>query len=278
MAQSSAVLVDQIKTCINDGANTTITDNIANNIVRSFNTWAYKREQPSDPNLMRQFVARAVERGEPVPFVLYWGKGPRSALATPDRQCLNYLATLAQRVASAYAQGVCITLVCTDTHALLNGHSQRAIQEYFGEIERAAAKRGFASCRLGSIASTLPITQAVPADDVVDVETLQRLTRAATLWYRGGESAEVGARRYYQMNMVEKRAIERAYPDAIFITFNGSEFRPLFPDGLPIFYMYSLKRGSAIKPWFAAETALDDVPSLALSMKPNGYAQVEFVS
>ena len=50
--------------------------------------------------------------------------------------------------------------------------------------------------------------------------------------------------------MIEKRAVERAFPDSIFITFNGSEFRGLFPPNLPIFYMYSLRKGISIKPWF----------------------------
>ena len=30
----------------------------AEQILRSFNTWAYKREQPSDPQLMLQIIAR----------------------------------------------------------------------------------------------------------------------------------------------------------------------------------------------------------------------------
>jgi hypothetical protein len=55
--------------------------------------------------------------------------------------------------------------------------------------------------------------------------------------------------------MLEKRAVELAFPNAVFITFNGSEFRCLFPDRMPIFYMYSLKRGVAVKPWFLPDEA-----------------------
>ena len=42
---------------------------------------------------------------------------------------------------------------------------------------------------------------------------------------------------------------------SIFITFNGSEFRCLFPERLPIFYMYSLRRGVSVKPWFLPPVA-----------------------
>ena len=52
------------------------------------------------------------------------------------------------------------------------------------------------------------------------------------------------------MNMVEKRAVQFAFPRSIFVTFNGSEYRSLFPDRMPIFYMYSLRRGTGVKPWF----------------------------
>ncbi len=92
-------------------------------------------------------------------------------------------------------------------------------------------------------------TEAIDAPDP-DPTTLQRLSECAAKWYRGEGSASEGASEYYRMNMVEKRAVELAFPHAIFITFNGSEFRCLFPDRMPIFYMYSLKRGVSAKPWF----------------------------
>ena len=47
------------------------------NILRAFNTWAFKREHPSDPQLILQVIAEAVAQERPVPFVAYWGKGPR---------------------------------------------------------------------------------------------------------------------------------------------------------------------------------------------------------
>jgi L-tyrosine isonitrile synthase len=90
----------------------------------------------------------------------------------------------------------------------------------------------------------------------VPEETLRRLCASATKWFRGVGSVEDGARRYYQMNMVERRAVELAFPRSIFVTFSGSELRDLFPRGLPIFFMYSLRRGISTKPWFLpAETA-----------------------
>lgn len=222
-------------------------------VLQSFNTWAFKREQPSSPELLQLHVAAAVGRRHPLPFVLYWGKGPRSAIARPDIECMDYLGKMTQRIASAYRPGANLTLVCTDTHALHNGHSPPSIQQYFSEIAKEAKERGFTCCRLGSLSPISALVEMGPVAMDLPSESFRRLIIAAERWYRGDDSAEEGALQYYRMNMVEKRAIERAFPDAIFITFNGSDYRNLFPDALPIFYMYSIKRGVAVKPWFMDE-------------------------
>jgi hypothetical protein len=225
----------------------------AERILQSFNTWAFKREQPSDPKLMLTFVLRALERHEPIPFVLYWGKGPRHALADPDVQCLDYLSALARRVRDTYPHGASIILLFTDTHAKLNGYSPDEIEQYFTAVGDAATRRGFNCVRLGGIAKAAEQIAARGPGHLLPADTLRRLSRCAEKWYKGDGTADGGALKYFEMNMREKRAVEQAFPHSIFITFNGSEYRILFPDRLPIFYMYSLKKGAAVKPWFLPE-------------------------
>jgi L-tyrosine isonitrile synthase len=221
-------------------------------VMRSFNTWAFKREQPSDPQMMLQTVANAVATLAPISFVMYWGKGPRCQIDAPDIACLDHLAAFAQRVRVAYEPGAAITLILTDTHAELNGHTSQNIRQYFTDIEEGARQRGFANCWLGELVRT---AGAAPAndpstDEFVPADMLQHLTVSAKKWFRGDGNVEQGARKYYRMNMIERRAVELAYPNAIFATFNGSKSRRLFPQNLPIFYMYSLRRGMSVKPWF----------------------------
>jgi hypothetical protein len=237
--QSNAILTKNYKT--------------AERILQSFNTWAFKREQPSDPKLMLTFVLRALERHEAIRFVLYWGKGPRHALAGPDVQCLDYLSALARRVRDIYPHGASLILLFTDTHAKLNGYSPGEIEHYFTAVEEAATQRGFGCVRLGGIAMTAEQIAVRGPCQPLPADTLQRLSRCAEKWYRGDGTAEGGALKYFDMNMREKRAVEQAFPHSIFITFNSSEYRTLFPDRLPIFYMYSLKKGTAVKPWFLPE-------------------------
>ena len=220
-------------------------------VLRSFNTWAFKREQPENPDLMLQSIAKSIARKGPISFVLYWGKGPRSKLSTPDIECLDYLGSLARRVRGAYEAGAVFKLIFTDTHAELNGHSPESIRDYFGTIELAARERGFESCWLGELTRAVQAIATSDAhEDAPPEDTLCRLAVSAAKWYRGGGTAEEGALKYYRMNMLEKRAVEFAFPHSIFVTFNGSGLRSLFPQRLPIFYIYSLRRGVSVKPWF----------------------------
>ncbi len=80
-------------------------------------------------------------------------------------------------------------------------------------------------------------------------QTIWQLEQRRALVSRHGKPVD-GAIAYYDMNMVEKRAVELEFPHAIFITFSGREMRELFPDRLPIFYMYSVRKGVGVKPWF----------------------------
>lgn len=232
-------------------------DLVTDQALAAFNTWSFKREQPSDPPLLRSFVRRAVQAQLPIPFVLYWGKGPRARIGRPDHDCLGYLGSMARRIATAYPPGVRMDLIFTDTHARLNGHAEHAISQYAADIEAAAGHRQFDCHRLSTLVRGRRGSRTRRA--MPDLATLERLETCAAKWFHGEGSTGDGARRYFAMNMIEREVIEDRFPSAIFITFNGSDYRSLFPETLPIFYMYSLRKGVAVKPWFLPdETACDD--------------------
>ncbi|MGE0767779.1 MAG: hypothetical protein AB7L90_15050 [Hyphomicrobiaceae bacterium] len=220
-------------------------------IVKSFNTWAFKREQPSSLPMLQAAVARRLALDLPISFVLYWGKGPRSKAAAPEADCLAYLTRLAEKARPKGGAMPVFTLCLTDTHARLNGHSESSIQQYFGSVRELAARYGFETTLLSRLVDT---ADRVPSGDhVIPEDVITKLVSCAERWYRGEGNAEAGAITYFKMNLVERRAIECHYPDSIFVTFNGSEYQALFPSKLPIFYMYSLRRGHSPKPWFLDE-------------------------
>lgn len=221
----------------------------ATEIVKAFNTWSFKREQPDTVESLTAVARKSLDATRPLSFVLYWGKGPRDEAAAPELQCLDYLGQMRSRIAAVSELGASFTLIFTDTHASLNGHSQARAQAYFADVRRHADEAGFSTCFLSDLVGALEPCNAKATEDMAE-EMLAKLQQCARKWYRGEGDHVQGARDYFQLNMIERRAVERAYPDSVFVTFNSSEYRALFPANMPIFYMYSLRKGFAVKPWF----------------------------
>lgn len=223
-------------------------DSTTTEILRNFNTWAFKREQPSEPEMLAATIASRVAADLPVSFVLYWGKGPRAQIAAPDLACLDFLNTMGSRIGQAYDNGAEFHLCLTDTHARLNGHAEAAIASYYAGIKTAAAARNMKTCHLSELVKDE--APEIACDNDRESPMLTALEQCATRWFRGDGKASDGARTYLAMNRVESRAVATNYPDSIFLSFNGRAFRDLFPATMPVFYMYSIRRGTAVKPWF----------------------------
>ena len=223
----------------------------ADQILRAFNTRSFRRENPDSRETLLAIISRSLNAQDPVPFMMYWGKGLRPVLAAPEHTCLDYLASMFGRIKDRYRPGAKMTLVFTDTHAQLNGHSQESIETYFADLVVAAEARGFQICKLSSLMSTADLDSIVPhAEDRPSDELLAGLSVSAAKWFRGEGTPEEGALLYYRANMIERRVTEASFGHTIFITFNGSSMRSLFPLNMPIFYMFSVRPGVSDKPWF----------------------------
>jgi L-tyrosine isonitrile synthase len=221
----------------------------SNIVLQSFNTWAFKRQQPTEPEKLAQFVSSAIDRSEPLSFVLYWGKGPRSGPGKSETTCLRFLNLMAQRIKAVYPPGAHFRLIATDTHAAHNGHCEASISEYFGQVASVAAEFDFSLSYLRQVVAAQEAGIVAPSK-LPASEIIEKLEPCAKKWFKGDGTISDGAVQYYQMNMREKLAVELAFPESIFITFNNAELRELFPANLPVFYMYSLRKGCSVKPWF----------------------------
>jgi hypothetical protein len=222
-------------------------------VLKSFNTRAFKRQQPDNPQLMLEIVANSLAHKTPVPFVLYWGKGPRPHLAEPELKCLDFVDSVVQRVRQVYDVGAKVNLIFTDTHAELNGHTPQSVRMYFEDLCGAAKDHCFEISLLSQLVNGSEMSEANARHETVPPDLLAKLRASAAKWFRGNGTVEDGAIRYYQLNLIEKRVVELYFPGSIFVTFNNSELRSLFPSGLPIFYMFSVRHGVSDKPWFLPE-------------------------
>ena len=235
-------------------------------MIKSFNSWAFKREQPDNFDLLRRDVAAATAAGRPIPFVLYWGRGPRTAPAEPEQQCFEFLSAMFKRIEEAYPSGASATLILTDTHAELNGYCPASTKSYFdasaSQQRRAGSRPGASSELMESGREHLDLRNRRARSADPSAQCARRFGREALSRRRrgGGRSDPLFPQQY-----AGEAGVENAFRGAIFVTFNGSDMRLLFPEGMPIFYMYSIRRGVGVKPWFMPAASVEAPRELELA-------------
>lgn len=221
--------------------------NLAQQIFKSFNTWKFKREQPHTEDKFIQTISTRILNNESIKFVAYWGKGKRNKVSIPEKTGLEYLQSLFERIKNIYPKGVECSLIFTDTHAELNGHDPKNIKSYYQSLKKLAQAQNIKVILMSSLVSfhknQLP-TGSPPKN------LLKTLKKSSEKHYKGNQSNIEVAKVYYLQNQLEKEQVAKKFSDHIFLTYNSSEMNSLFPLELPIFYMYSLKKGVSEKPWF----------------------------
>lgn len=229
-------------------------ETLVEKIIESFDTWKFKREQPFNYEKLKQVVQATVDSSKPIKFVTYWGKGNKDKAGEPEKQTLNFLQEFFGRIKTIYPTGVELLILLTDTHAELNGHSQESTKTYFDSVKDLAQNYEFKTAYLSELVSydkdrLLPLVESLNIGDGL----FEILLNSAQKHYTVSDDYSLAAKLYYLQNQLERKRIDDDYPDYIFLTFNGSKLNDLFPKNLPIFYMYSTKKGHSAKPWFEDE-------------------------
>lgn len=229
-------------------------ESLTENIISSFDTWKFKREQPFNYEKLKEVIQTAVDNSKPIKFVTYWGKGNKNEAGEPEKQALAFLQEFFDRIRTLYSPGIELLILLTDTHAELNGHSKDNAKMYFDSVRDLAQAQGFKTTYLSELVEYNK-DQLIPLVESVNMgkELFEILLNSAEKHYTTSNDYSAAANLYYLQNQLEKEKIAEKYPDYIFLTFNGSELNDLFPKTLPIFYMYSTKKGTSVKPWFEDE-------------------------
>lgn len=228
---------------------------LAKTILDTFNTWKYKREQPNTEEKINQLILKQITENKPISFVMYWGKGDRNSISDIEDAALQYVSDMLKPIQQIYKQYIQLTLVLTDTHAELNGYSTVTIQGYFDSVRTLVAEYDFIE--------TILMSELVPYQEEILLQVAGKIADAdiPNVFYSSSEKhfqkysdVQLGAKLYYLQNQIEKSAIEKHFSDCIFMTYNSSKWDGIHPIGLPIFHMYSLKKGTSVKPWFVDST------------------------
>lgn len=225
---------------------------LAQKILDSFNTWKFKKEQPNTEEKLTESILQSIRKKQPIKFVMYWGKGDREAISDIDLMAIERLLDFKSMIEKEYSQGVELTFIFTDNHAKLNGYSSEGTNAYFNSVRNEAEKHGIKNILLSELVEYNEGKISKDADNVViNDELLNNLAKSSERHYKNAENNHlVGAKIYYLQNQLERKAVEQKFNDNIFLTYNGNEIDGILPTKLPIFYMYSYKKGFSEKPWF----------------------------
>lgn len=219
-------------------------------IIRGFNTWKFKREQPNTEEKLFNNILNQITNKKPIRFIMYWGKGEKNIANESDILALEYLKELFKPI----KEGIKIIFIFTDTHAELNGYSKNEIKKYYDSVDTLIKKYDIDSLYLSKLVEYNEKDLLDKVDDLeIDSDLLEILENSSRKHNKRLSDHNLSAKLYYLQNQIEKKTLEENFSNSIFLTYNGSSMDSIFPTKLPIFYMYSIKRGTSTKPWFSED-------------------------
>lgn len=234
---------------------------LAEEILTRINTWQDKRCQPAKLEQISSLINSAILNTQPLEFLTYWGCGARDKPIEAERLAMERLRAFMDKASHTTVLTPCLTLLLTDVHCWVNGKPDERVASYFAEITRLANEFGFKTRLLSDVwaaggqdpkAFLDPGYQHAYSDEQSWSALAEKLRDALVLQankHAENGNPEAAGRKYLAGCELESAIIEDICSDSIFLTYNGEDADPFIPD-LPRMYIYSTKRGTAIKPWF----------------------------
>ena len=222
-----------------------------------FNQRKYRRAQPSCAESIKQIIHESTFVGKPIRLLMYWGCGKRGSIDDIDRVSLGRIkemldnATLLEEVSCQF------TIMLNDMHSTVNCVPKEHYKPYYGQIAECSKSHGFDVIYQSDIweACNLNIDDVIAASTSNDfseawkeLSIREKLIEQAHKHFRDRDK-EQGARQYFAACRAEAQPFADYFSGCAFVTYNGPAFDLCLPN-LPKLYIFSHKKGSAVKPWF----------------------------
>ena len=199
----------------------------------------------------------ALLSGGKLEFLMFWGCGPRRHASAPDCAAIEALGALLAAAEAAAPLQARAQIICTDIHAINNGHADSHFKSYFSEIRSLATALDVdfelesAVWRRGGLTKgqILAFEQEHEFKQRWENFPLQSRFVQQAGRHSGLADKMAAARHYYATCLLERDVLKSLFPRSVFLTYNGPEFNECFPD-LPTLYVYPGPRGRNDKPWF----------------------------
>ncbi len=226
-------------------------------VVRRLEKRAFTRFPAKKRSEMLALVKRSIQKKKPLEFFMLWGVWKKTRANGAEKEALEIISEMLAEVKRVHAPGGRVTIVLADSHAELNLMDKASIyayDSYAGSFERFAQAKGFTTKRLSDVIAE---NYVAPRGIKAELERIQNseywpiLVASASKYYEG-ENKTAGAKRYVEKRLAEKPTLEKAFPNAIFLTYNGPRYDVLAPD-VPTSYPVANRARTNEKPWFALE-------------------------
>ncbi len=195
--------------------------------------------------------ASHIARQQPLPFVLYWAKGPYDAdcYDIPKLQGIRFIHQHLSRLAEHYAHGIRLDVVVADTHETLNNNhvSDADMVKIAHLFIRAMGETGAFNAEhltISRLSNYTPMpdmqqldAQAASSELRHQPELLAAMAARAKHYYRGCTrdfDGEMAACHYYELCKSEKDAVGAAFSNHIFLTYNTENQHWSNPTGCAI--------------------------------------------
>lgn len=213
-------------------------------------------------------------------FVKYWGLSSKKFIDKFDLDAIIFLFGFLRSVEKKYKMDVHLTLVFTDTHAILNGYNPEIYNSYIKDIRHAMNCFNYSHVLMSEV--LMPYIKQHNLNDLNGLisfiinESKQRqipeylsgrisfnrLTDSASKYSErylnknefddfGFDSSEQSAYAYILLNQTEKTYIEKVFFQSVFLTYTSDEEKEFIIPELPNLQIYSYRSGMRGRPWFS---------------------------
>lgn len=230
---------------------------------------------------LNKYVNERVENNKNIiRFIMYWGASNKKYPDKFDFETLFHLFGFLRNVEKNYKKEVHLTIIFTDTHAILNGFSSENYRNYHKRIRMILNEFNYSHVLLSEVITPFAkshncldtneliksviqkaIDTKIPESIIHDesFETLKKSAKKHSLRYLNHDningltfnSEEQAAYSYILLNNIERQYIEKIFFQSIFLTFTSDIEKELIAPNLPTLQIYSLHKGIRCRPWFS---------------------------
>ena len=241
-----------------------------------------KREvrQKQVAELEKYVQERLIKSKNIIRFVQYWGASDKKYPDKYDFDALFHLFGFLRIVEKHYKIEVHLTLIFTDTHAILNGYNTENYKNYHREIRKILNEFNYSHVLMSEVLTPFAkshnlkdtndliksvIKQAINnkiPELIMNDESFEVLKKSAdkhSLRFTNKNiykdlcfnSIEQSAYAYILLNRIERQYVEKNFFQSVFLTYTSDIEMELIAPNLPSIQIYSIHKGLRCRPWFS---------------------------